>query len=75
VWDGLRVGCGMGIDFSICNSDSDKRAYICVDQRKIKKVIVIIDEWWEKLELVNSCIGNRGEGTEDNSSGWESCVN
>jgi hypothetical protein len=35
----------MGLDFSICNSDIDRRAYIGVDQRKIKKkVIIIIDE-------------------------------
>ena len=65
-----RVGYDMGLDFSICNSDIDRRTYIGVDQRKIKKkVIIIIDEWWEKIELVNSCIGNRGEGKEDNNSG------
>jgi len=57
-----RVGYGMGLDFSTCNNDSDRRAYIGVDQRKMKKVIVIIDEWWEKLESINSCIRNRGEG-------------
>jgi len=51
-----RVGYGTGLDFSTCNSDSDKRAYISVDQRKIKKVIMIIDEWWEKLELKNSAL-------------------
>jgi hypothetical protein len=39
-----RVGYGMGLDFSTCNSVSDRRAYISVDQRKIKKVIVIIEE-------------------------------
>jgi hypothetical protein len=40
----LRVGYGMGLNFSTCNSVSDRRAYISVDQRKIKKVIVIIEE-------------------------------
>jgi len=64
-----RVGYGMGLDFSTCNSVSDRRAYISVDQRKIKKVIVIIEEWKEKLESVNSCIRN------DGSLGWENCVN
>jgi len=39
-----RVAYGTGLDFSTCNSDSDRRAYISVDQRKIKKVKVIIDE-------------------------------
>jgi len=47
-----RVGYGMNLDFLICNSDSDndndRRAYIGVDQRKIKKVIMIIDEWLKK---------------------------
>jgi len=42
-----RVGYGMNLDFLTCNSDNDndRRAYIGVDQRKIKKVIMIINEW------------------------------
>ena len=41
-----RVGYGMNLDFLTCNSDNDndRRAYIGVDQRKIKKVIMIINE-------------------------------
>jgi hypothetical protein len=32
------------LDFSTCNNDSNRRAYIGVDQIKMKKIIVIIDE-------------------------------
>ena len=39
-----RVGYDMGLDFSTCNNDSDRRVYIGVDQKKKKKVIVIINE-------------------------------
>jgi len=39
-----RVGYGIGLDFSICNSDNDMRAYFGVDQRKMKKVIMIVDK-------------------------------
>jgi hypothetical protein len=66
---------GMGLDFLTCNSDIDRRAYIDIDQNKIKKIIVIIDKRWEKLESVNSCMENRGKGKEDVSSSWERRVN
>ena len=41
-----RVGYDMNFDFLTCNSDNDndRRDYIGVDQRKMKKVIMIIDE-------------------------------
>jgi len=43
-----RIGYSMNLDFLTCNSDNDndndRRAYIGVDQRKMKKVIMIIDE-------------------------------
>jgi len=43
-----HVSHGMGLDFSTCDSgsDNDRRAYIIgVGQRKMKKIIVKIDEW------------------------------
>ena len=36
------VGYGTGLHFSTCNSNSDRKVYIDVDQRKIKKVLLVI---------------------------------